>query len=191
MNFLINTLFKFKILKFEFFLIILFLFISGCTNSGLNQYYGNSNLVLSKETTKRFVQYLQGDFYSMSENKRAYFVSPLYFYVTEDGNNSFIFYCKSLNSYDCNPVVETYQSIIHCSELFNKPCKIFAREEFVLWNDKKLRVASKQKSDIILLLENNNFIKKGSSKEIQLDFNKSEKYSDTYIFERQFISPTD
>jgi hypothetical protein len=66
----------------------------------------------------------------MSEDKRAYHVSPLYFMLPKMVIIVY-FYCMGINSYDCNPVVETYQSIIRCSELFNKPCKIFAREEFI------------------------------------------------------------
>ena len=182
---------KIKLKKIYFLFVIIFFSFNELSLASITRFYGAGPVKLSEETTKRFIQYLHGDFYSMSEDERAYHVSPLYFYVTEDGNNSFIFYCKGINSYDCNPVVETYQSIIRCSELFNKPCKIFAREEFIFWNDKKLRIESKKKTDIILLLKNNNFIEKDFSKEIQLDLNKSDRHSDMYIYDLQFVSPSD
>ena len=133
---------KIKLKKIYFLFVIIFFSFNELSLASITRFYGAGPVKLSEETTKRFIQYLHGDFYSMSEDKRAYHVSPLYFYVTEDGNNSFIFYCKGINSYDCNPVVETYLSIIRCSELFNKPCKIFAREEFIFLNGRIIDISS-------------------------------------------------
>ena len=185
------SIIKIKLKKIYLLLFLIFFSFSQFSVASITSFYGSGSLKLSEETAKRFIQYLQGDFYSMSQGKRAYLVSPLNFYVTEDGSNSFIFYCMSINSYDCTPVVETYQAIIHCSKLFNKPCKIFAREEFILWNDKKIRIPSKKTADIVLALKTNHFIEKDFSKEIQLDLKKSDKYSDMYIFDYQFKTSTD
>jgi len=155
MNGLINKICKFKNVFIIFFL------LSSCTHSGLTKYYGTSNLVLSEETAKRFIQYIQGDFYSMVYNQREQQVSPLFFYVTEDGTKSLILYCGNRESERCFHMgVEPYQALLKCEKLFLRHCKVFAEKDFIIWNNKKQKIPYDQKDGILSFLINQGYVEK-------------------------------
>ena len=174
--------------------VLLFLFFL-CSNqissASIVNYYGSGTVTLSEDTIKRFVQYLQGNFYSATKQKTEFLVSPINFYISEDGKNSLILYCDSVQSANCTPGVEIYQGLLRCNKIFNKTCKIFALEDEIVWNNKKIKIFTKKKEDIINELQKNNFVKTNTVKNISLDFKKSDKYSDMVLFEDSHRIPPD
>ena len=162
-----------KICKFKNVFIILFFFLSSCTHSGLTKYYGNSNLVLSEETAKRFIQYIQGDFYSMVYNQREQQVSPLFFYVTEDGMKSLILYCGKRESDRCFHMgVEPYQALLKCEKLFLSRCKVFAEKDYIVWNNNKQKIQFDTKDKILSFLINQGYVEK-NLKHVDLELKKT------------------
>ena len=91
-------------------LILTFFIISSCSNiSGLNKYFAEKDLNISKKQYNRLLNYLDGEFYS-HQLKRVVFAYPLVFLISTDGTKSLIIACNSTSD-SCNLNVQIYQQI--------------------------------------------------------------------------------
>jgi hypothetical protein len=105
-------------------LLILFFFFV-CSNSYAK--YGTGDLLLNDKVVNNFKNYLEGP-----KGK------PVKFLVTEDGNDSYGWYCAHSQ---CVPTGSMNEEAL-CERRFGKKCFIFAIGRSVKWNNEKIKNAS-------------------------------------------------
>ena len=87
---------------------------------------GKGKLQLSEQAVDSFIQYIRGD---TSKGKSA-FNKPAVFYVTNDGQSAYWWYCPYAQCAD-NSAAEKKA----CENAYGKDCSRFARVRYVRWNN--------------------------------------------------------
>ena len=87
---------------------------------------GKGELQLSEQVVNSFIRYIKGD---TSKGKSA-FNKPAVFYVTNDGQSAYWWYCPYAQCSD-NSAAEKKA----CENAYGKDCSRFARVRYVRWNN--------------------------------------------------------
>ena len=107
----------------KYLLIIFFSIV--CSNSYAK--YGTGDLILNDKVVNNFKNYLEGP-----KGK------PVKFLVTEDGNDSYGWYCAHSQ---CVPTGSMNEEAL-CERRFGKKCFVFAMEKSIKWNNERIKNAS-------------------------------------------------
>ena len=108
----------------KYFLSILIFLVSVPINSYAVD--GKGELQLSEQVVNSFIRYIKGD---TSKGKSA-FNKPAVFYVTNDGQSAYWWYCPYAQCSD-NSAAEKKA----CENAYGKDCSRFARVRYVRWNN--------------------------------------------------------
>ena len=87
---------------------------------------GKGKLQLSEQAVNSFIRYIKGD----SSKGKSAFNKPAVFYVTNDGQSSYWWYCPYSQCAD-NSAAEKQA----CENAYGKDCSRFARSRYVRWNN--------------------------------------------------------
>ena len=87
---------------------------------------GKGKLQLSEQAVNSFIRYIKGD----SSKGKSAFNKPAVFYVTNDGQSAYWWYCPYAQCAD-NSVAEKKA----CENAYGKDCSRFARTRYVRWNN--------------------------------------------------------
>jgi hypothetical protein len=67
-------------------------------------------------------------------------MSPMYYAISEDGKNSYGWFCNSTSSYQCNDNFLAFKTVEYCKEYSRKNCYIFAIKNEIVWKNLNIRV---------------------------------------------------
>ena len=108
------------------FVFTLFIGLTSC--SSITKYFGSSNIKIDETGVVNFIRYLEGRFYAENTiiDRSARIISPMYYAISEDGKNSYGWFCNSTSSDHCNDSFLAFRTVEHCKEYSKKNCYIFA-----------------------------------------------------------------
>lgn len=111
-----------KLISLLIFLVILI----GCAKSNL--YFSKEDKIkISKDQIARFKKYLEGNYYSYSEQTNGQFWKPYYFAISEDGSVSGIVSCYKQDGTDCIETIEFYMLRLNVEKKTGKKIFVIAR----------------------------------------------------------------
>ena len=121
------------------FVFMLFISLTSCASN--KKYFGSSNIKIDEVGVVNFIRYLEGRFYAENTiiDRSSRIMSPMYYAVSEDGKNSYGWFCNSSMG-DCRDSFLAYKTIEHCKEYSKKKCYIFAIKDEIVWNNINIRV---------------------------------------------------
>jgi hypothetical protein len=118
------------------------IFLSLISCSSITKYFGSSNITIDETGVVNFVRYLEGRFYAENTiiDRSSRIMSPMYYAISQDGKNSYGWFCNSTTSYDCNDNFLAFKTVEYCKEYSRKNCYIFAVKDEIVWNGINIRV---------------------------------------------------
>jgi hypothetical protein len=118
------------------------IFISLTSCSSITKYFGSSNIKIDETGVVNFIRYLEGRFYAENTiiDRSSRIMSPMYYAVSEDGKNSYGWFCNSTSSYDCNDNFLAFKTVEYCKEYSKKNCYIFAIKNEIVWKNLNIKV---------------------------------------------------
>ena len=133
-----------NILKNIIFVIVI-LFLSFTDSNALSRYiYKSSEKInITQAQKQRLIGYLEGTFFSYSENNQEKQLSPLMFAISKDGSVSSLLACNSISYYDCNPHVNIFQIIKKAEKKTNQDLKIIFFGDRLKYNNENIKVELK------------------------------------------------
>ena len=122
------------------FIFIIFITLISCSSN--KKYFGSSNIKIDETGIVNFIRYLEGRFYAENTiiDRSSRIMSPMYYAISEDGKNSYGWFCNSTSFYDCNDNFLAFKTIEYCKEYSKKNCYLFAISSKIVWNDLNIRV---------------------------------------------------
>ncbi len=116
------------------FVFIIFISLTSCSSN--SKYFGSSNIKIDETGVINFIRYLEGRFYAENTivDRSSRIMSPMYYAISEDGKNSYGWFCNSSSSYDCNDNFLAFKTVEYCKEYSRKNCHIFAIKNEIVWN---------------------------------------------------------
>ena len=122
------------------FVFIIFITLISCSSN--KKYFGSSNIKIDEAGIVNFIRYLEGRFYAENTiiDRSSRIMSPMYYAISEDGKNSYGWFCNSSSSYDCSDNFLAFKTIEHCKEYSKKNCYIFAIKNEIVWKNMNIRV---------------------------------------------------
>jgi hypothetical protein len=135
------------------FAFIIFISVISCSSN--IKHFGSSNLKIDEMGVINFIRYLEGRFYAENTivDRSSRIMLPMYYAISEDGKNSYGWFCNSTSFYDCNDNFLAFKTVEHCKEYSKKNCYIFAINNTIVWNDLNIRVEEKNFSKNIELFK--------------------------------------
>ena len=113
---------------------------SNPTISQITKYFGSKNILLDDVGVINFIRYLDGRFYSEDSNREMHNTSPMYYAISEDGKNSYGWFCNSGSSYNCSDNFLAFKTVEYCKEYSRKNCYIFAIKNEIVWKSINIKV---------------------------------------------------
>ena len=122
------------------FVFIIFITLISCSSN--KKYFGSSNIKIDETGIVNFIRYLEGRFYAENTiiDRSSRIMSPMYYAISEDGKNSYGWFCNSSSSYDCSDNFLAFKTIEYCKEYSKKNCYIFAIKNEIVWKNMNIRV---------------------------------------------------
>jgi hypothetical protein len=122
------------------FMFIIFISVTSC--SSFTKYFGSSNVKIDETGVVNFIRYLEGRLYAENTiiDRSSRIMSPMYYAISEDGKNSYGWFCNSSSSYDCNDNFLAFKTVEYCKEYSRKNCYIFAIRNEIVWKNLNIRV---------------------------------------------------
>jgi hypothetical protein len=122
------------------FAFIIFISVISCSSN--TKYFGSSNIKIDETGVINFIRYLEGRFYAENTivDRSSRIMSPMYYAISEDGKNSYGWFCNSTSSYQCNDNFLAFKTVEHCKEYSRKNCYIFAIKNEIVWKNLNIRV---------------------------------------------------
>ena len=122
------------------FVFIIFITIISCSSN--KKYFGSSNIKIDETGIVNFIRYLEGRFYAENTiiNRSSRIMSPMYYAISEDGKNSYGWFCNSGSSYNCSDNFLAFKTVEYCKEYSRKNCYIFAIKNEIVWKNLNIRV---------------------------------------------------
>ena len=122
------------------FVFIIFISLTSCSSN--SKYFGSSNIKIDETGVINFIRYLEGRFYAENTivDRSSRIMSPMYYAISEDGKNSYGWFCNSSSSYDCNDNFLAFKTVEYCKEYSRKNCHIFAIKNEIVWKNINIRV---------------------------------------------------
>jgi hypothetical protein len=146
------------------FVFIIFISLTSCSSN--SKYFGSSNIKIDETGVINFIRYLEGRFYAENTivDRSSRIMSPMYYAISEDGKNSYGWFCNSSSSYDCNDNFLAFKTVEYCKEYSRKNCHIFAIKNEIVWKNINIRVEELSFSKNIELFKKLNLYKEKSKK---------------------------
>ncbi len=122
------------------FVFIIFISLTSCSSN--SKYFGSSNIKIDETGVINFIRYLEGRFYAENTivDRSSRIMSPMYYAISDDGKNSYGWFCNSSSSYDCNDNFLVFKIVEYCKEYSRKNCHIFAIKNEIVWKNINIRV---------------------------------------------------
>ena len=122
------------------FAFIIFISVISCSSN--TKYFGSSNIKIDETGVINFIRYLEGRFYAENTivDRSSRIMSPMYYAISEDGKNSYGWFCNSSSNYDCNDNFLAFKTVEYCKEYSKKNCHIFAIKDEIVWKNMNIRV---------------------------------------------------
>ena len=122
------------------FIFIIFISVTSC--SSITKYFGSSNIKIDETGVVNFIRYLEGRFYAENTiiDRSSRIMSPMYYAISEDGKNSYGWFCNSTSSDHCNDSFLAFRTVEHCKEYSKKNCYIFAIKNEIVWKNLNIKV---------------------------------------------------
>ena len=122
------------------FVFIIFISLTSCSSN--SKYFGSSNIKIDETGVINFIRYLEGRFYAENTivDRSSRIMSPMYYAISDDGKNSYGWFCNSSSSYDCNDNFLAFKTVEYCKEYSRKNCHIFAIKNEIVWKNINIRV---------------------------------------------------
>ena len=122
------------------FVFIIFISLISCSSN--KKYFGTSNIKIDETGVVNFIRYLEGRFYAENTiiDRSSRIMSPMYYAISEDGKNSYGWFCNSTSSYQCNDNFLAFKTVEYCKEYSRKNCYIFAIKNEIVWKNLNIRV---------------------------------------------------
>jgi hypothetical protein len=122
------------------FVFIIFISLNSCSSN--TKYFGSSNIKIDETGIINFIRYLEGRFYAENTifDRSSRIMTPMYYAISEDGKNSYGWFCNSSSSYDCNDNFLAFKTVEYCKEYSRKNCHIFAIKNEIVWKNLNFRV---------------------------------------------------
>jgi hypothetical protein len=122
------------------FVFIIFISLISCSSN--EKYFGTSNIKIDETGVVNFIRYLEGRFYAENTiiDRSSRIMSPMYYAISEDGKNSYGWFCNSTSSYQCNDNFLAFKTVEYCKEYSRKNCYIFAIKNEIVWKNLNIRV---------------------------------------------------
>jgi hypothetical protein len=122
------------------FAFIIFISVISCSSN--TKYFGSSNIKIDETGVINFIRYLEGRFYAENTivDRSSRIMSPMYYAISEDGKNSYGWFCNSTSSYQCNDNFLAFKTVEYCKEYSRKNCYIFAIKNEIVWKNLNIRV---------------------------------------------------
>jgi len=122
------------------FVYTLFIGLTSC--SSITKYFGSSNIKIDEAGVVNFIRYLEGRFFAENTiiDRSSRIMSPMYFAISEDGKNSYGWFCNSSSSDHCNDSFLAFKTVEYCKEYSKKNCHIFAIKNEIVWKNLNIRV---------------------------------------------------
>ena len=122
------------------FAFIIFISVISCSSN--TKYFGSSNIKIDETGVINFIRYLEGRFYAENTivDRSSRIMSPMYYAISEDGKNSYGWFCNSTSSYQCNDNFLAFKIVEYCKEYSRKNCYIFAIKNEIVWKNLNIRV---------------------------------------------------
>jgi len=122
------------------FVFIIFISLISCSSN--TKYFGTSNIKIDETGVVNFIRYLEGRFYAENTiiDRSSRIMSPMYYAISEDGKNSYGWFCNSTSSYQCNDNFLAFKTVEYCKEYSRKNCYIFAIKNEIVWKNLNIRV---------------------------------------------------
>jgi hypothetical protein len=135
------------------FVFIIFISVISCSSN--TKYFSSSKVKIDEAGVINFIRYLEGRFYAENTivDRSSRLMLPMYYAISEDGKNSYGWFCNSTSFYDCNDNFLSFKTVEHCKEYSKKNCYIFAINNTIVWNDLNIRVEEKSFSKNIELFK--------------------------------------
>jgi hypothetical protein len=146
------------------FVFIILISLTSCSSN--SKYFGSSNIKIDETGVINFIRYLEGRFYAENTivDRSSRIMSPMYYAISEDGKNSYGWFCNSSSSYDCNDNFLAFKTVEYCKEYSRKNCHIFAIKNEIVWKNINIRVEELSFSKNIELFKKLNLYKEKSKK---------------------------
>ena len=146
------------------FIFIIFISVTSC--SSITKYFGSSNIKIDETGVINFIRYLEGRFYAENTivDRSSRIMSPMYYAISDDGKNSYGWFCNSSSSYDCNDNFLAFKTFEYCKEYSRKNCHIFAIKNEIVWKNINIRVEELSFSKNVELFKKLNLYKETSKK---------------------------
>ena len=146
------------------FVFIIFISLTSCSSN--SKYFGSSNIKIDETGVINFIRYLEGRFYAENTivDRSSRIMSPMYYAISDDGKNSYGWFCNSSSSYDCNDNFLAFKTVEYCKEYSRKNCHIFAIKNEIVWKNINIRVEELSFSKNIELFKKLNLYKETSKK---------------------------
>jgi hypothetical protein len=141
------------------FVFIIFISLISCSSN--KKYFGSSNIKIDETGVVNFIRYLEGRFYAENTiiDRSSRIMSPMYYAVSEDGKNSYGWFCNSSSNYDCTDNFLAFKTVEYCKEYSRKNCYIFAIKNEIVWKNLNIRVEELSFSKNIELFKKLNLYK--------------------------------
>jgi len=146
------------------FVFIILISLTSCSSN--SKYFGLSNIKIDETGVINFIRYLEGRFYAENTivDRSSRIMSPMYYAISDDGKNSYGWFCNSSSSYDCNDNFLAFKTVEYCKEYSRKNCHIFAIKNEIVWKNINIRVEELSFSKNIELFKKLNLYKETSKK---------------------------
>jgi hypothetical protein len=146
------------------FVFIIFISLTSCSSN--SKYFGSSNIKIDETGVINFIRYLEGRFYAENTivDRSSRIMSPMYYAISDDGKNSYGWFCNSSSSYDCNDNFLAFKTVEYCKEYSRKNCHIFAIKNEIVWKNINIRVEELSFSKNVELFKKLNLYKETSKK---------------------------
>jgi hypothetical protein len=144
------------------FVFIIFISVISCSSN--TKYFGSSNIKIDETGVINFIRYLEGRFYAENTivDRSSRIMSPMYYAISEDGKNSYGWFCNSTSSNQCNDSFLAFKTVEYCKEYSRKNCYIFAIRNEIVWNNLNIRVGELSFSKNIELFKKLNLYNEAS-----------------------------
>lgn len=97
---------------------------------------GNEKITISNFSYSRAIGYLEGNFFSFSENKNITKAIGMYFALSESGQNTSLSYCQDFIM-TCDKNLVKIRTKMLCERISNEKCRVIFNEDKFLVNKKK------------------------------------------------------
>ena len=132
-----------------------------------------TSISISQNSYERVIGYLDGNFFSYSENKKITKALGMYLALSEDGESSAISYCQDFLM-TCNKNLVKIRTKMLCERISNSKCIVLFNEDIYLPSKERIK---KKKYQILnkyfLIFKSNEEINKNKHQEIRIS-NSSE-----------------